>query len=150
MYTVRNTGTLTVSYVVAPSVRAPWLPQVGMSLETTGVNNLRWLGLGPMESTRMRRRRRFWGVWKGRMDSPDMKWCAYGAVGGADVAGPDRARGLRVEGAPYLQVGPNRVDVLSAVVGRGEKNRRPSDPDERLDTTPNKEFAGEFTLSLLP
>ena len=44
-------GVLRVSYSVRPRVEMPWLPEIGMELETAaGLDNLRWLGLGPLDA----------------------------------------------------------------------------------------------------
>ena len=41
---------LRVGYTVRPRVEFPWLPEIGMEFETAaGLDNLRWLGLGPLD-----------------------------------------------------------------------------------------------------
>jgi len=41
--------------------------------------------------------------------------------------------GFRVEGAPYIRVEGRSLRVLTSVVGRSEKGRRPENPEYRLD-----------------
>ena len=50
-YRVGRDGALRVEYTVRPHVEFPWLPEIGMELETAaGLDNLRWLGLGPLDA----------------------------------------------------------------------------------------------------
>ncbi len=146
VYTILNTGSLSVHYVVEPHVRAPWLPHVGISLQTANLGSVRWLGLGPMESYPNEKEASILGVWSGKMDAAEMN--GIRTTRWEELASASHGT-VRIEGAPYMQVTADRVDVLSDVVGRPEKNRRPSDPDQRLDTTPGRSFAGEFTVRLV-
>jgi hypothetical protein len=55
--------------------------------------------------------------------------------------------GFRVEGAPYIRLEGRNLRVLSAVVGRSEKGRRPENPEIRLDTGPSVAFQGAFSVT---
>jgi beta-galactosidase len=147
VYEVGRDGALRVRYTLRPRVQAQWLPEIGMEFETAaGLDNLRWLGLGPLDAYPNEKVAPILGVYTGRTGSDTVK--GNKAIRWAELTG-DRYDGVRVEGAPYLRLeGPN-LRVLPSVVGRSEKNRRPEAIEYRLDTGSSAVFEGGFSLSLI-
>jgi beta-galactosidase len=142
-YTVRaDDGALDVEYSVRPRIQAPWIPEIGMELRTGGkTDTLRWLGLGPMESSPNMKTATIFGLWSLPVDGEsaqghrsDVRWAE---IGGA----------LRFENCGYLRLaGEGKVRILSAVEGRAAKYRRAERPEDRLDVTPQTTLMGGFRL----
>jgi beta-galactosidase len=148
VYEVRRDGVLRVRYSVRPRVEMPWLPEIGMEFETAaGLDNLRWLGLGPLDAYPNEKIAPILGVYAGRAGSDTAKGTK--SVRWAEVTS-DRRAGVRVEGSPYIRLEGRNLRVLPSVVGRSEKNRRPEAPEYRLDTGSSAEFHGAFSMSLVP
>jgi len=147
-YEVGRDGVLRVRYSVRPRVELPWLPEIGMEFETaTGLDNLRWLGLGPLDAYPNEKIAPTLGVYAGRAGSDTAKGTK--SVRWAEVTSDQRA-GVRVEGSPYIRWEGRNLRVLPSVVGRSEKNRRPEAPEYRLDTGASAVFQGGFSVSLIP
>jgi beta-galactosidase len=143
-YRIGRDGALRVEYTVKPRVEFPWLPEIGMEFETAaGLDNLRWLGLGPLDAYPNERTAPIFGVYAGRTDGETAK--GMKAVRWAEVASALGA-GFRVEGAPYIRMEGRKLRVLPSVVGRSEKGRRPEAPEQRLDTGLSAVFQGGFSL----
>jgi beta-galactosidase len=144
-YRVGRDGVLRVDYTVKPRVEFAWLPEIGMEFETpASLDNLRWLGLGPLDAYPNEKTAPILGVYAGRTDSDTakgMKASRWAELTSAE--GP----GFRVEGAPYIRLEGRNLRVLSAVVGRSEKGRRPENPEIRLDTGPSVAFQGAFSVT---
>jgi beta-galactosidase len=146
-YEISGDGTLRVTYSVRPKVQAAWLPEIGMEVTTAaGMNSLRWLGLGPLDAYPNERTAPIFGVYGGSVGSEIVK--GNKAIRWAELTN-DRQSGVRVAGAPYIRCEGGKLRVLSAVVGRSEKNRRPEAPEYRLDTGNSPEFEGGFMLALI-
>ena len=146
-YRIGRDGVLRVEYTVRPKVEFPWLPEIGMELETAaGLDNLRWLGLGPLDAYPNERTAPILGVYAGRTDSETAK--GMKAVRWAELASA-QGSGFRVEGAPYIRLEGRNLRVLPSVVGRSEKGRRPEAPEQRLDTGVSAVFQGGFSLRQL-
>ena len=96
--------------------------------------------------TRTKGQRQFFGISTGGAGSDTVR--GKKAIRWAEVTG-DRHAGVRVAGAPYIRWEGGRLRVLSAVVGRSEKNRRPESPEYRLDTANSPVFEGGFTIALI-
>jgi beta-galactosidase len=147
VYEVGRDGVLRVGYTVRPRVEMPWLPEIGMELETAmGLDNLRWLGLGPLDAYPNEKIAAILGVYAGRAGSDTVKGTK--SARWAEVSSDQRA-GVRVEGAPYIRLEGRNLRVLPSVVGRSEKNRRPEAPEYRLDTSATAVFQGGFSVSLI-
>jgi len=145
-YGVGRDGVLRVNYTVRPRVQALWLPEIGMEFETAaGLDNLRWLGMGPLDAYPNEKAAPILGVYAGRAGSDALK--GNKAIRWAELTSDTHA-GLRVEGSPYIRLEGRNLRVLPSVVGRSEKNRRPEAPEYRLDTGPSAVFQGSFSLSL--
>jgi beta-galactosidase len=143
-YRVGRDGVLRVEYTVRPRVEFPWLPEIGMEFETAaGLDNLRWLGLGPLDAYPNERTAPIFGVYAGRTDSETAKGTK--ATRWAELTS-GQGSGLRVEGAPYVRLEGRNLRVLTSVVGRSEKGRRPEAPEYRLDTGSSAVFQGGFSL----
>ena len=143
-YRVGRDGILRVEYTVRPHVEFPWLPEIGMEFETAaGLDNLRWLGLGPLDAYPNERTAPILGVYAGRTDSETAKGTK--ATRWAELTSGEGS-GLRVEGAPYIRLEGRNLRVLPSVVGRSEKGRRPEAPEYRLDTGSSAVFQGAFSL----
>jgi beta-galactosidase len=146
-YRVGRDGVLRVEYTVRPHVEFPWLPEIGMEFETAaGLDNLRWLGLGPLDAYPNERTAPILGVYASRADSETAKGTK--ATRWAELTS-GQGSGLRVEGAPYIRLEGRNLRVLPSVVGRSEKGRRPEAPEYRLDTGSSAVFQGRFSLSLI-
>jgi beta-galactosidase len=146
-YEVARDGVLRVRYAVRPRVEVQWLPEIGMEFETAaGLDNLRWLGLGPLDAYPNEKFAPILGVYAGRAGSDTAK--GVKAIRWAELTSDQRA-GVRVEGSPYLRVEGRALRVLPSVAGRCEKNRRPEAPEYRLDVGPSASFLGGFSLALV-
>ena len=144
-YRVGHDGALRVAYTVKPHVEFPWLPEIGMEFETAaGLDNLRWLGLGPLDAYPNEKTAPILGVYAGRTDSDTAK--GMKATRWAELTGTPGS-GFRVEGAPYIRLEGRNLRVLPSVVGRSEKGRRPEAPEMRLDTGNSPVFEGAFSLT---
>ncbi len=144
-YRVGHDGVLRVDYTVKPRVEFAWLPEIGVELGTpAGLDNLRWLGLGPLDAYPNERTAPILGVYAGRTDSDTAK--GMKAIRWAELTSA-QGSGFRVEGAPYIRMEGRSLRVLPSVVGRSEKGRRPEAPEYRLDTGPSAEFQGSFSIS---
>jgi beta-galactosidase len=143
-YRVGRDGVLRMEYTVTPHVEFPWLPEIGMEFETAaGLDNLRWLGLGPLDAYPNERTAPILGVYAGRADSETAKGTK--ATRWAELTSA-QGSGLRVEGAPYIRLEGRNLRVLTSLVGRSEKGRRPEAPEYRLDTGSSAVFQGGFSL----
>ena len=146
-YVIHGDGMLSVHYVVQPQVQARWLPFVGITLHIApGIDQLRWLGLGPLDAYPNEKAAAIFGVWSGKLGSGDAtgvkatRWAQLTEASGV---------GVRIDGAPYIRVEEGSgLQALSAVAGRPSKRNRAEDPEQRLDVTPLATFVGEFNLSL--
>jgi len=143
-YRVGRDGALGVAYTVKPQVEFAWLPEIGIEFPLpAGLDDLRWLGLGPLDAYPNEKTAPILGVYAGRTDSDTAKgmkadrWAELTTAQGA---------GFRVEGAPYIRVDGRNLRVLTSVVGRSEKGRRPENPDYRLDTGASAAFQGAFSV----
>lgn len=147
-YTIDNAGRLTVHYSYAPNVEVHWIPQTGVSLDLgSSVTDLRWLGLGPYDTYPNENAAGVLGVWSG-------------TVGNNAIEGNKTTRWIELDGASsavhiqnrgYMRIDtqhPHQLQLLSAVVGRDSKGRRPEDPDQQLNVIPDKPIVGELTLEL--
>jgi beta-galactosidase len=143
-YRVGRDGVLCVEYTVKPHVEFPWLPEIGMEFETAaGLDNLRWLGLGPLDAYPNERTAPILGVYAGRTDSETAKGTK--ATRWAELTS-GQGSGFRVEGAPYIRLEGRNLRVLPSVVGRSEKGRRPEAAEYRLDTGSSAVFQGGFSV----
>ncbi len=137
-------GSLRVEYTVRPAIRALWIPEVGVELETAReLASFRWLGLGPLEAYPNLKEAAIFGLWSGDNYGvkADVRW--------AELTGKDGA-GIRAASCGYVRVpGPGRIRILSAVEGRPSKFNRPEYPEERLDTISPRAFYGAFTIKTI-
>ena len=143
-YRVGRDGALRVDYTLRPHVEFAWLPEIGMEFEASaGLDNLRWLGLGPLDAYPNEKTAPILGVYAGRAGSETAK--GMKAARWAELTSAQGA-GFRVEGAPYIRLEGRNLRVLPSVVGRSEKGRRPEAPELRLDTGSSAVFEGGFSL----
>jgi beta-galactosidase len=146
-YEIGRDGVLRVRYEVQPKIEFPWLPEIGMEFQTaTGVDNLRWLGLGPLDAYPNEHTAPTFGQYAGRIGSDITK--GNKSIRWAELTS-DQNVGVRVADCSYIRVEERALRVLPSVVGRSEKNRRPEAPEYRLDVTPTSVFQGGFSLTLL-
>ncbi len=143
-YTPLAGGALEIAWTISPQIEAPWVPEAGLDLAGAGLDNLRWLGLGPLDAYPNLKAAALFGLW--RLDNPEstgvkaeVRWAEWTAATGA---------GLRLEGCPYLRLpAPGRLRALSAVEGRpAAKFQRAEQAAGRLDTAPGTTLAGTLTL----
>jgi beta-galactosidase len=144
-YRIGHDGVMRVNYTVRPRVEFAWLPEIGMEFETTaGLDNLRWLGLGPLDAYPNEKTASILGVYAGRTDSETAK--GMKAIRWAELTSA-QGSGFRVEGAPYIRLEGHNLRVLPSVTGRSEKGRRPEAAEYRLDTGPSAVFQGSFSVT---
>jgi beta-galactosidase len=144
-YRVGRDGVLRVEYTVKPRVEFPWLPEIGVEFEASaGLDNLRWLGLGPLDAYPNEKSAAILGMYAGRTDSETAKGTK--AVRWAELTSA-QGSGFRVEGAPYIRLEGGNLRVLPSVVGHSEKGRRPEVPEFRLDTGSSAAFQGAFSVA---
>lgn len=145
-YTIDNAGRLIVRYSYAPHVEVRWIPQAGISFDlSSSTKNLSWLGLGPYDTYPNENVAGVLGVWSG-------------AIGSEAIEGNKTTRWIELNGASstvhiqnrgYMRIDArhaNQLQLLSVVVGRDSKGRRPEDPDQQLNVVPDKPFVGELTV----
>lgn len=147
-YTVFADGQLDVRYEILPKVFAPRLPIVGMSLTTVpGMNDLRWLGLGP------------WDAWPNKRSAPILG--VWGGASGSDaVVGTKATNWIERSGAEgsvhitnngymgHKAASPDVIEVLSEVLSKPEKGRAPDDSFPLLRTDTGEPLIGEFRIRL--
>jgi beta-galactosidase len=145
-YTIKSQGTLDVHYQIKPKVQIPWLPVVGMSVETPALlNNLRWLGPGPYDAYPNKNAAAILGVWGGQSGSPAVT--GNKMIHWAEWSGEDGI--IRITGNAYMEQrveSPQRLNILSGVLGRPEKSRKAGIATPQLLTNSNEPFVGEFSI----
>jgi beta-galactosidase len=127
-------------------VEFAWLPEIGIEFETAGLDHLRWLGLGPLDAYPNEKTAPILGIYSGLAGSDTAK--GNKAIRWAELTSGQGA-GVRLEGVPYIRLEGKNLRVLPSVPGRNEKNRRPENPDYRLDTANSPVFEGAFALALI-
>jgi beta-galactosidase len=143
-YTPLAGGALEIAWTISPQIEAPWVPETGIEIAGAGLDNLRWLGLGPLDAYPNLKAAAQFGLW--RLDKPestgakaDVRWAEWTSANGA---------GLRLEGCPYLRLpAPGRLRALSAVEGRpAAKFQRAERSEDRLDAAPGTVLTGSVSL----
>ena len=87
-----------------------------MELETAaGLDNLRWLGLGPLDAYPNEKIAPILGVYAGRAGSDTAKGTK--SARWAEVSS-DQHAGVSEEGSPYVRLEGRNLRVLPSVVGR--------------------------------
>lgn len=147
-YTIDSGGDLEVRYEIDPEVGTPHLPIVGMSLQTAaGLDQLRWLGKGPYDAYPNKQSAPILGVWGG-------------TAGSEDVIGNKAIRWIERSGLPgkvhvshtgYMEHNastPETIFLLSGVLSKPEKGRKPDESFPLLTTGTGEPFSGRFTISM--
>lgn len=146
-YTIDNTGEISIHYSYLPVIQMPWLPQVGLSVALSpAVKQLSWLGLGPLDTFPNENMAGVLGVYSGPIGSDSIE--GNKTTRWVEVQG--NSLGVRFENRGYMRIDakhPSTVDLLSAVLGRTSKGRRPEDPDQQLNVT-GKPFVGQLSFRL--
>jgi beta-galactosidase len=94
-YTPLADGSLKIAYAITPQVEVPWVPEAGLELKTdAGLDKLRWLGLGPLDSFPNLKAAVMFGVW--RLNAGEAAGVKSG-VRWAELTMADNT-GVRVEG----------------------------------------------------
>lgn len=149
-YQIGVDGQLFVHYEIVPKVESSSLPIVGMALQTVPeLEKLHWLGLGPYDAYPNKQAAPILGVWGGAINSED----AHGnkATKWIEIAGSKGK--IHISNDGYLghdRFNPHLVQVLSTVLGKPEKGRKPDDPALLLETNTVKPFVGEFKIGISP
>lgn len=150
LYTVFADGQLDVRYEILPKVSAPNLPIVGMSMRTSpGVNEIRWLGLGPWDAYPNKRSAPILGVWGGAAGTKDV--AGNKATRWIECSGPNGS--IHISHVGYMghkSTAPDVINILSEVISKPEKGRKPDDSFPLLPTDTGAPFIGEFSLTLAP
>ena len=129
-YRIGPDGALAVRYTVRPRIEPAWLPEIGFELAAPGLDQFRWLGLGPLDGYPNEKAAPIFGLWTDPAGTKaGVRW--------AEVSG--KTGGFRVTGGPYVRFENGRLRVLSAVAGRPDKTRR-ADAEYRLDVKPGRSF----------
>ncbi len=147
-YIISTDGSLNVHYQIKPNVNIPWLPIVGMSLQTAPeLNRIKWLGLGPYDAYPNKKSAPVLGLWKGSAGTPEVsgiketRWIERdGSIGR-----------LHISSIGYMEhdtITPDIIHILSGVFPRPEKGRMADDSTPQLATNGNNSFVGEFSLIL--
>ncbi len=150
-YHVTTSGALQVQYQVTPQVETGWLPEVGIELEIApSLDEMRWSGLGILDSYPNESAAAMFGVWRARNGSSEIRGTKSG-VEWAELRAANRSA-LRVTGSPYIRFDGTgreggRVRLLTAVTGRSTKFKRPERSVWQLDAS--EVFKGGFTLKPL-
>lgn len=147
-YSIGVDGRLNVYYQILTKVAVPWLPIVGMSMQSvSGLDQVHWLGLGPYDAYPNKQAAPILGVWGGTAGSPDvtgikaMRWMERSGSEGT----------IHVSNSGYMEndaMCPERTYILSGVFGRPEKGRRAEESVPQLRTDTGKPFVGEFSIML--
>ena len=146
-YTIGRDGKLYVWYEIMPEVEVPSVPVVGMSLQSpTTLNQIHWLGLGPHDAYFNKQAASILGVWGGEAGSQYVT--GNKATRWIERSGKAGAR-LRIYSNGYMEhraTDLGTIHILSRVMGRPEKGRKPDDSIPSLQTDAGKPFIGEFSL----
>ena len=147
-YSIGVDGRLNVYYQILTKVAVPWLPIVGMSMQSvSGLDQVHWLGLGPYDAYPNKQAAPILGVWGGTAGSSDvtgikaMRWMERAGAEGT----------IHVSNSGYMEndaMCPERTYILSGVFGRPEKGRRAEESVPQLRTDTGKPFVGEFSIML--
>lgn len=151
-YRINAVGGLRTEYEVKPQVEIEYLPEIGFEFDlASGLETLRWLGLGDLDSYPNKRAAAVFGAWSERAGA------GHGIKSGVEWARLTDATtggGLQITGSPYISFtrdearGHNRLRVLSAVAGRFTKFSEPERIEQRHTTSPSRAFTGGFNFSL--
>jgi beta-galactosidase len=111
---------------------------------TTGLDKLRWLGLGPLDAFPNLKAAALFGIWRLEASEAtgvksDVRW--------AELTGADGA-GVRLDGCRFMQLAaPGQLRALSAVGGRpSAKFQRAEKAEDLLDAGSGTKLAGSVTL----
>ena len=147
-YTVFADGQLDIRYAFLPKVSAPSLPIIGMSLKTTpGMNDIRWFGLGPWDAYPNKHSAPILGMWGGVAGSEEV--VGNKATRRIERSGP--AGAVHISHIGYMghkAASPDVINVLSEVLSKPEKGRKPDDSFPLLLTDTGEPFIGEFSIVL--
>lgn len=147
-YTIGSDGRLDISYQILTNVAIPWLPIVGMAVQSASeLNQLHWLGLGPCDAYPNKQAAPILGLWGGKAGSTETtgikatRWVERtGAIGC-----------LRIASIGYMEHNASRPEtmyILSGVFARPEKGRKAEESVPQLSTDTGKPFVGEFSITL--
>lgn len=147
-YTIGADGHLDISYQILTNVAIPWLPIVGMAVQSASeLNQLHWLGLGPCDAYPNKQAAPILGLWGGKAGSTETtgikatRWIERtGAIGC-----------LRIASIGYMEHNASRPEtmyILSGVFARPEKGRKAEESVPQLSTDTGKPFVGEFSITL--
>ncbi|MFT4090086.1 MAG: glycoside hydrolase family 2 TIM barrel-domain containing protein [Asticcacaulis sp.] len=147
-YDVNPGGTLSVRYSLLPTVKATWLPHVGVDIKVpSGADRLRWLGLGPIDAYSNMKMAANLGVYSEKLVNlaeDSMKATRWVEVSAGT------APGVRLDHRGYVRYRPSQPDrllVLSSVIGRQTK-ADPPEPPYLLETNDGKPYVGAFEIEL--
>ncbi|MFT4090087.1 MAG: glycoside hydrolase family 2 TIM barrel-domain containing protein [Asticcacaulis sp.] len=148
-YRIGTDGRLAVSYSYDTQLKAPWLPVVGVALQSpASLGQLNWLGLGPYDAYPNKRLAPYLGLWGGKAGTTDV-------TGIKETRRIDRQNsagaGFRVFSQGYIEHRTESADtvaVLSGVWGRPEKGRKADESIPQLETNTGQPFIGAFTIEL--
>lgn len=147
-YTIGADGRLDVNYQILTDVLIPWLPIVGMAIQSVPeLDQLHWLGLGPCDAYPNKQAAPILGLWGGEAGSEETtgikatRWIECTGTMGC----------LHIVNIGYMQhdaSSPETVYVLSGVFARPEKGRKAEKSVPQLSTDTGNPFVGEFTITL--
>lgn len=150
-YTIDATGKLFIHYSFSPEVELSWIPQVGLTFELgSTMKQLRWLGLGPLDTFPNEKAAGIFGVWSGSLGSNAIE--GNKTTRWVEVSGSSSNK-VHFENEGYLHTDatrPQQIQLLSSVVGRFTKFGRPDDPEQQLNVTNGRSFVGNLSLEFLP
>ncbi len=150
-YQFSRAGKLHIEYTIAPRVQVKWLPEVGLEMIVAPqLEELRWVGLGPLDSYPNKKAAVSFGAWRAHFGSAaslgiksEVRW--------AEVSGQS-GPGFRITGSPFIRLSGNRdpttLRALTAVVGRSAKFTGPERQSDKLEVAADTVFKGSFTIEL--
>ena len=147
-YTIGADGHLDISYQILTNVAIPWLPIVGMAVQSASeLNQLHWLGLGPCDAYPNKQAAPILGLWGGKAGSTETtgikatRWIERtGAIGCLRIAS--------IGDMEHNASRPETMYILSGVFARPEKGRKAEESVPQLSTDTGKPFVGEFSITL--
>lgn len=147
-YIINTSGQLTVRYSLLPHVQTTNLPVVGMSLQSPSeLNRIHWLGLGPYDAYPNKQSAPILGLWGGNAGSMEV----VGNKATRWIERSDSTGTIRITHNGYMEHEASTseiITILSSVLSKPEKGRKPDNSMPLLDTKTGDAFAGEFSIEL--
>ena len=149
-YLIRPDGRLRINYSITPRVEGDWLPEVGIEMRVPAeMDQLKWLGLGPIESVPNEKEAAIFGLWSAKAGSEYTRGTKSG-IEWVELA-DSNGMGIRITGSPFTRYDYSiregcRLKLLTAVTGRSTKFSGPERPEWKIDLTQTQVFKGQVEI----